>query len=55
MDTKLVQDVHRFFTVYQSRTADLISTLPPKARVELEEELELLQDAVLKRLREATV
>ncbi len=58
MDTRLVQDLNRFFSVFHNNTlTDLHELLPavPAAKqyqVELESELELLRASVLNRLKE---
>lgn len=52
MDDRLRQDLLRFFSVYDSRTADLRSSLPLTIRKELDEEFSLLKASVLNRLEE---
>lgn len=54
MDYRLKQDILRIFSIYQSRTSDLAAKLPPAARSEFAEELELLKTTVLNRLSEET-
>ncbi len=52
MNSKLMDDISRFFQVYQSRTEAILAPLPAHTRAELEEELSLLRDSVLNRLFE---
>lgn len=52
MLTKLMDDISRFFQVYQSPTEAILAPLPAHIRAELDEELSLLRDSVLNRLSE---
>ncbi len=52
MDTKLMDDISRFFLVYQGRTEPILAQIPPHIRAELESELSLLRDSILNRLSE---
>jgi hypothetical protein len=52
MDTKLSQDLNRFFRIYNSRIADLLAPLPFFVKEELDEEIDLLRVSVLNRVSE---
>lgn len=48
----LQNDLRHFFKVHRSRTEDIMKLLPQEIRKELEEELSLLEDSVLARVRQ---
>ncbi len=53
MDLNLIQDIDHFFSVYESRTEDILNQLPKPKQAELAEELTLLKISILNRIREA--
>lgn len=48
----LCDDISRFFSIFESRNQKLFAQISPQYRSELTEELALLQQSVLTRVRE---
>ena len=52
MNTKLLQDIERFFFIYQNRNEDVLTRLPTPIQEELSDELDLLKRSILNRIKE---
>ena len=52
MDAELELSINHLFGVFRSRADKYIAPLPPAARKELEEQLDLLRQSVLNRVAE---
>lgn len=52
MNSDVTDEIRRFFRIYQDRTSALMMQLPPPARKELEEEIDLLRVSILNRIAE---
>ena len=52
MNTKVLQDIERFFFIYQNRNEDILTLLPTPIQEELSDELDLLKRSILNRIKE---